>query len=47
MKLTVVADIHLSKHWDELEEIIPKRIKYLNPNRYFKEVISKLTLQNM
>lgn len=41
-ELVVVADIHLSKNWDVVQDWVDKEIDFLNPNNHLKKLIANL-----
>ena len=44
--LIVLSDIHIAKKWDELEKVFPEKTNYLNPNKYLREVIASLKIED-
>jgi predicted MPP superfamily phosphohydrolase len=40
--IAVVSDIHVARHWDEVERIVGSRTKFLNPNRELRNLVDTL-----
>lgn len=43
MKIVVLSDIHIAKIWDTIDELVPKKEKFLNPNHYFRKLVGRLS----
>lgn len=42
MNLTIISDIHVARVWDKVDDVVPKEHDFLNPNRHFRDLASKL-----
>lgn len=40
--IIVISDIHVSRKWDSLKNVFPKKVTYLNPNKYLRKVIAEI-----
>jgi hypothetical protein len=41
-ELIVIADIHLNRNWDAVQQYVENEIDFLNPNNQLKKLIDAL-----
>lgn len=45
--LIIASDLHLNPIWDKIDNIIPKKYNFINPNTKFKELLNKITTNDL
>lgn len=42
MALLIASDLHVAEIWDRIEQVLPPETRFLNPNRNFRELVSRV-----